>query len=187
MERRKAFNAFQMAGEFGPYDEIPMLPASIDPQIHLSRNDRPQPFFLICERDTTIAQLSGEAVIEFKDSSVIRHTVSPGDWVYVPAGTPHRIIPRTESIEVRYKAREPGLEGVAFHCEKCGAELVREEWDTAVELPQEGYLRSCQSFNDNEQRRVCARCGAKADPIDLSAFRWGEIARTLRADHGKES
>ena len=55
MVRKRAFNIFQQAREAGPYDEYPVLPAEIDPQLHLSRNDRPQPFFLICERDTVLA------------------------------------------------------------------------------------------------------------------------------------
>jgi hypothetical protein len=179
--RKRAFNIFQQAKEAGPYDEYPVLPPDIDPQVHLSRNDRPQPFFLICEHDCVIAQMSGRATVLFKDANVISYALRPGDFVYVPAGTPHRIIPETESIQVRYKAREAGLEGVAWFCERCGGELTRTEWNTAEQISQDAYWNSCQAFNQDAAQRTCARCGAVADAIDLGPFRWREIAAELRS------
>jgi 3-hydroxyanthranilate 3,4-dioxygenase len=178
--RKRAFNIFQQAREAGPYDEYPVLPPDIDPQVHLSRNDRPQPFFLVCEQDCVIAQMSGRAAVLFKDANVLRFALRPGDFVYVPAGTPHRIMPETESIQIRYKAREAGWEGVAWYCEQCGGELARIEWNTAERISQEAYWTSCENFNRDAAQRTCARCGAVADPIDLAPFRWREIAAELR-------
>ena len=180
MFRKRAFNIFQQAREAGPYDEYPVLPPEIDPQIHLSRNDRPQPFYLICEHDCVIAQMAGRATVHFKDSNVVRYVLVSGDFVYVPAGTPHRIVPETESIQVRYKARDAGWEGAAWYCDKCGAELWRSEWNTVEQLPQEGYWRSCHDFNEASSLRTCQQCGTTADIIDLSPFRWRQIASELR-------
>jgi 3-hydroxyanthranilate 3,4-dioxygenase len=181
LRRKRQVNVFDDAREAGPYDEFPVLPPDMDPQVHLSRNDRPQPFFLICQHDTLLAQMAGEAVVEFKDVPVLYHTLSPGDYVYVPAGAPHRIVPRSASVQLRYKAREPGLEGIAWYCPGCGAEVAREEWDTAEELPQDAYWRACQTFNAEATRRVCRGCGAQHPPLDLTGIRWPEVAAAIRA------
>ena len=181
MVRKRAFNIFQQAREAGPYDEYPVLPPDIDPQLHLSRNDRPQPFYLICEHDCLIAQLKGRATVQFKDSNVLQFVLNIGDFLYVPAGTPHCILPETESVQVRYKARDAGWEGAGWYCAKCGAELWRSEWNTADQLPQEGYWLSCRTFNEESALRTCRVCGHAADMIDLSGFRWREIAVELRS------
>ncbi len=182
MERKRMLNVFKQAQEADAYDEYPVLPASIDPQLHLSRNARPQPFYLICEQDTVLSQMSGQASVEFKAASVLSYILEPGDFVYVPAGTPHRIIPQTESVQLRYKAKQSGLEGIAWYCSGCGAEVWREEWDTAEELPQEGYWRACQLFNANDTKRECGQCGAEHPPVDLTGIRWPEIAAALRSE-----
>ncbi len=182
MERKRMVRIFETAREAGPYDEFPVLLPGIDPQLHLSRNRDPQPFYLICEQDTVLVQMSGEAAVHFKEGPVLYHTMEPGDFVYVPGGTPHRIVPRTESIQVRYKAERPGLEGVAWYCETCGDEVWREEWDTAEELPQEGYWRACEAFNGDVGLRRCGGCGAEHAPVDLTGVRWPEIAAALRAE-----
>ncbi|MGH7907046.1 MAG: hypothetical protein ACREP6_10490 [Candidatus Binataceae bacterium] len=181
MERKRAFNILTAGRAAGPYDEYPALPPNIDPQLHLSRNDRPQPFHLICELDTVLVQITGRAAVEFNESSVKRFPLVAGDFVYVPAGAPHRIVPETESIQARFKARDAGWEGVAWYCEICRAELWREEWNTAEELPQEGYWRSCADFNANPERRTCPNCATIAPAADLTGIRWREIAAELRA------
>jgi hypothetical protein len=181
MDRRRMLNAFKAATELGPYDEFPVLVPGINPQVYLSRNTIPQPFFLVCERDSVLVQQAGAARVFFRHSSVLWHDLGPGDVVYIPAGTPHRFVPRTESLVARYKAEPAGLEGVAWYCERCGHELERVEWDTAEELPQHGFLRACNAFNDDERRRTCSACGAVYPVIDLTAFRWSAIAAELRA------
>jgi hypothetical protein len=181
MDRRRMLNAFKAAAELGPYDEFPVLVPGINPQVYLSRNTCPQPFYLVCERDSLLVQQAGTARVHFKHSSVLWHDLGPGDVAYVPAGTPHRFVPTTESLVARYKAEPAGLEGVAWYCDACGNELARVEWDTAEELPQEGYLRAGQTFNADGRLRTCARCGAVHPAIDLSAFRWQALADELRS------
>jgi 3-hydroxyanthranilate 3,4-dioxygenase len=174
------FQAFKASGEAGDYTELPMLPAHVDPQVYLSRNSVPQPFFLICGKDTVIAQLSGEAQLQLRDSSVNTFALGPGDNVYVPAGTPHRIVPLTEVVQLRYKAVKAGLEGVAWFCEECGLELCRAEWDTAAVVSQRAYYDACLAFNDDPQARACRRCGAEHPRIDLDRFTaWLGIAKEL--------
>jgi 3-hydroxyanthranilate 3,4-dioxygenase len=184
MDRRRMLNAFKAGAELGPFDEFPVLTAGINPQVHLSRNDRPQPFFLICERDCVLAQQSGTARVYFKHSSVLWHDVAPGDMVYVPAGTPHRFVPITESLVARYKAEPAGLEGVAWYCDGCGEELERVEWDTSQELPQAAYARATRSFNAEVGRRTCGTCARVHPPVEVDGLRWEAIAAELQGQTG---
>ena len=158
-----------------------MLPAGIDPQLHLSRNDTKQPFWLICEKDTVLITIAGAGKVEFVAGPARYHTLAPGDFVYVPSGTPHRIVPSAPCVHLRYKAEHAGLEGVAWYCETCGTELHREVWDTADELPQEGYLRATRAFNADAKRRTC-KCGAAHPAIDLTPYKWAEVAAEIRKD-----
>ncbi|MCC6474542.1 MAG: hypothetical protein IT514_12450 [Burkholderiales bacterium] len=158
-----------------------MLELGIDPQLHLSRNDRVQPFFLICEQDCVIAQMSGAARVEFRASSVNYFDLQLGDFVYVPAGTPHRIVPQSESIHLRYKAAEAGLEAVAWYSPKTHEEIARVTWDCARELPQEGYLRASRTFNENARMRTCPTTGTVLPQIDLAPFGWEALAKEIRA------
>lgn len=180
MRRKRQVQLFDEAPEAGPYDEWPIVPPDVEPQVHLSRNDRPQPFWLVCQYDTLLVQLAGEATVELKEAPVLWYTLEVGDFVYVPGGTPHHIVPRGESVQLRYKAREPGLEAVAWYCTGCGAEVWYDEWDTAEELPQEGYWRACQAFNAEREQRLCPRCGAEHPPVELAGIRWPELAAALR-------
>jgi 3-hydroxyanthranilate 3,4-dioxygenase len=171
----KGFFTFAAAAEAGPWDERPMLPPGTDPQLHLSRSDRPQPFFLICEKDTVLAQMSGTGRVEYPTGPVRWHTLEPGDFVYVPGGTPHRIVPTTECIQFRFKPDRPGLEGVAWYCPACGAEVHRDEWDTKDEVSQAAWLRFSEAFDADEALRTC-RCGAVHPRLDLSGNRWATLA-----------
>ena len=182
MARKKTFQIFREAPKLGPYDERPMLPDDIDLQVHLSRNDRAQPFHLICEKDTLLAQMSGRGRVEFRLSSVASFTLAPGDYVYVPAGTPHRLVPDSASVTLRYKPAQAGLEAVAWFCPGCGAELARETWDTAETIPQDAYLAACTRFNADASLRRCVACGTAHEPIDLVPYRWAALADEIRAD-----
>jgi 3-hydroxyanthranilate 3,4-dioxygenase len=180
------FPAFKAALDAGNYTDLPELPATVDPQVYLSRNSVPQPFHLVCGKDTVIAQMSGEAVVYLKDSSVNRYNLVPGDHVYVPAGTPHRIVPLTESVQLRYKAPSAGMEGVTWFCEQCGFELARAEWDTVEVVPQRAYLETCAAFNDSEFR-TCRRCGTRHPAIDLELFAsWNDVATALEEERAAE-
>jgi 3-hydroxyanthranilate 3,4-dioxygenase len=181
MVRRMMSQAFEHAAERGPYDDYPVLPAGIDPQLCLSRNDRIQPFYLICQKDTVLIQMSGQARIRLRQSSVNYFNAVPGDHIYIPAGTPHRIEPtHGEALQYRVKAEPAGLEAVAWACEACDAELWRHTWDTAQRLSQEGWLDAVQAFNDDPQKRSCAACGHTHPPVDLTPYRWRDIAHELR-------
>lgn len=183
MNRRRMLHAFKAAQQVGDYEDVPVLPASVDPQVLLSRNSVAQPFHLICGKDTVIVQMSGTAELHLRDSSVNRFDMTPGDHVYVPAGTPHRIVPSQESVQIRYKAREAGLEGVAWYCPGCDGELHRVEWDTAETVSQAAYLDACAAFNENESLRSCAACGAHHPRIDIDPFAgWGPRAEQLRTE-----
>jgi hypothetical protein len=153
----------------------------------LSRNSVSQPFFLVCEKDSVIAQLQGSASITFRGASVNYFEMRPGDFIYVPGGTPHRIHVDKEGLQLRYKAAVAGLEAVIWYCENCGGELYRNLWDTTVVLPQEGYLRACTNYNDDGALRKCTACGRGHEPLDLSCFRWREVAAALREEESSES
>jgi len=182
MARKRMLQTFREAEQRGPYDEYPVLPQDVDPQLHLSRNDRPQPFHLVCEKDTVLVQMSGRGRVEFRDSSVRWFTATPGDFIYVPGGTPHRFLPDGVAAQYRYKAAVAGREEVRWYCEACDGLLASDSWDTAVELPQEGYLRATRAFNADAAVRTCADCGAEHPMVDLTPYRWGEIAAEIRGE-----
>lgn len=181
-ERARMANLFAVAQQAGPFGELPTPPPDFDPQVHVSRNDGVQPFFLICERDTVVATLGGDGAIEFHGSSVREHRVGPGDFVYVPAGTPHRIRADAPLVQFRFKARDAGLEATAWYCPACDAELWRREFETEREIPQRVYLEACEEFNAREDLRTCERCGTVHDPVEVSGVRWREIAELLEAE-----
>jgi len=177
MARKRMFFTFKEAAERGPFDEYPVLPEEIDPQLHLSRNDRVQPFYLDCGKDTVIVQMAGEGRVEFRDASVNFFDLEVGDFVYVPAGTLHRIHPDGENVTYRYRARQPGAESLVWFCEGCGKELYRSDYDGNSVVVQTAYADGCDGFNGST--RTCAACGHVHPKIDLSAFRWREIAAEL--------
>ncbi len=71
---------------------------------------------------------------------------------------------------------------MTWYGEATGARAATVVWDTAVELPQEGYLRACTAFNADPAMRTCKATGEVLAPIDLAPFRWAEAAAELRAD-----
>jgi hypothetical protein len=179
IERKRFLNVFPLIEQARSYDEQPIILAHIDPQLYLSRNSVAQPFFLICEKDTVLTAMSGDADVEFRDCSVLRHRLATGDYVYVPAGTPHRIVPREPSLHLRFKAREAGLEAVSWYCDACGAARHRIEWDTAHELPQEAYARACREYDETIAGTPCATCGDRARALELGDIRWEAVAAGL--------
>src|SRR5262245_51641583 len=181
LTRKKLVSVFDAAKQCGPYDELPVLVDGRDPQVHVSRTDRPQPFWLICSADTVLAQVSGNATVDLEHSPVRYHRLEPGDLVYLPAGTASRIRPDDVSIHVRYKALHPGLEAVAWFCASCGREVHRDEFDTEEELPQDAYWRACNAFNANVDLRRCSACGAVHEVVDLSGIRWPEVAAAIKS------
>ena len=181
MPRKKTFQVLREAKKLGAYAEMPMLPEDIQVQIHLSRNDRSQPFHSIFGDDTLLLLMSGAAQLEFRATSVERFTMKPGDCIYVPAGTPHRIVPEEESVMLRYTPQPAGLEAVAWFCAGCGAELHREVWDAAATLSQDIYPAASARFAEDHAARTCKSCGAVHPAPEVSGFRWAEAAEEIRA------
>lgn len=177
---KQMFHTFKEAAEAGPYDEMPMLPRGVDPQLHLSRNDRPQPFHLVCEKDCVLVLMSGRAKVHFADGPVRYHNTVPGDFVYVPAGMAHRIVPEELCVQYRYKAAAAGLEGAAFLCGNCGRELYRPVWDTAAILSQAAYADACETFDGDAQLRRCDACGEANEPVGFDTSRWRQIAADMK-------
>ena len=172
--------SYALAAQSGPYDEGSILPEDLDIQLTLSRNDRPQPFHLICEHDSVIVVMSGRGRVEFRGTSVLHEDYVLGDVIYVPAGTPHRILPVEDSIHHRFKLPESKLEGVAWYCEGCSEEIHRIVWSIADAPPQEGYLEACNAFNANEALRRCENCHAEHPRLDLDGYRWEALSKALR-------
>lgn len=178
MPRKHMLDTFETARTAGPYDEYPVMVEGVDPQLHLSLNDRPQPFHLTCEKDTVLVQMSGSARVDMTNGAVRFFNLVPGDFAYIPAGVTHRIVPTEKSIMYRYKAEQAGLEAATFLCTRCGEMLLQDSWDTAEELSQAAYLRVIAAFNDEPALRTCS-CGELHPPVDISDYRWPEIVAEL--------
>jgi mannose-6-phosphate isomerase-like protein (cupin superfamily) len=171
MNRRRMLHAFKT--ELGEYEDAAVLPAETDPQLYLSRNRQPQPFHLICSKDNVLSQLSGAVHVHLRDSSVNRFRMDVGDHIYIPAGTPHRIVPIDEGVTLRYQPLEAGLQGAAWYCDGCDSELRRYEWEYDSDTPAaEFYAAACARFSAEEAARTCGKCGTVAAPLDLAAFGW---------------
>lgn len=174
--RSRFFDSFAHLESCGSYDEIPVLPFEVDPQVHVSLADRPQPFYLICEKDTMLVQMSGAATIKLVHPQVRYFQTVPGDYVYIPAGTPHLIEPKKAGMIHRYKAATTELEGVAWYCASCQQEVHREVWRYGDEPPQAAYARFTEAFNQSEEQRTCKTCATIHPPVSLEGTRWAELA-----------
>ncbi|MEB3980048.1 hypothetical protein OQ968_02075 [Mycobacterium sp. 663a-19] len=185
MERRSELSLLDAAAELSAYDEYPVLLAEIDPQLHLSRNDRDQPFFLICDHDTVLIQMAGTSRVRMMSSPVLWEVLELGDFLYVPARTPHRIEILEPSVHVRFKAAKPAVEGVAWFCDNCASEVHRIEFDvTEEQLVQDGYVAACAVFNSDATLRTCDNCETVHEPVDLTGIRWQETAELIRTAAG---
>ena len=182
LRRRRQFSILKELPNLRSLDEFPLTDPEIDPQVHVSKADVDQPFFLICEKDTVLVQMTGEGRVVFRDSLLLETPTEPGTFVYVPAGVPHRFLMSEPGALYRYKARVAGLEAVVFACERCGTELFRRVWDTAVTVPQQGWVDATEAFNTDVAARTCACCSTEHPPVDLTPFRWAAIAAVLRGE-----
>jgi 3-hydroxyanthranilate 3,4-dioxygenase len=179
LERKKTMNVFREAKEaWGSFDEYPVGPRGTDPMPHLSRNRVPQPFFVVCERDQVLVQMSGEGELEMRETDVERMHLTPGDAVYIPAGVPSRVVPRGENVQVRLKAEPPGREAVAWYCAACG-ELVHSR-ELGEGVRQQEYWDAARAFNADAKLRTCGACGAVHAEADLADIAWPAVAEALR-------
>jgi len=166
MDRRRMLHAFKAAKEVGNYQDAAVLPEHVDPQLHLSNNSVTQPFYLVCEHDTVVGQLSGAARIRLRETSVNAFGMEPGDLVYVPAGTPHRIEPVTPSVQIRYKVRDSKREGAVWTCPHCDEQIARLDWQL-TEPPSAAYAAACQWFNHQYAGTQCPGCSQPVAAVDL--------------------
>jgi hypothetical protein len=181
LERKKTLNVFKEARDvWGSYDDYPVGPKGTDPMPHLSRNRVPQPFFLVVDADQVLIQMAGEGELELAEPSPGRMHLTPGDTVYIPAGTPSRLLPRGENLQLRLKPDPPVREAVAWYCAGCG-ELVHAR---AIDGPiaQAGYWEAVQLFNGDAALRTCPKCAAVHPPVDLGDIAWPDVAAALRAE-----
>lgn len=173
MARRRMLQAFEAAKTVGNYADMPVMPADVDPQITLSRNSERQPFYLAFEEDTIVALMSGGATVRLRETNVNSWPLIPGDHVYVPAGTPHRVEPNGESVLIRYIGNDPAYRAAIFACERCGNELDRLEWEQNLEVEATLiYAEVARRFNEDTERRTCASCGTVADEVPLDRLGW---------------
>lgn len=177
IRRKNSFNLLKEGGKLESFDEFPMLRPDVDPQFHLSRNSIDQPFYLSAEKDMVLGQFGGASRVLFAAGPVRYFDLVPGDFVYVPAESGHRILTLEPGHVIRYKAREPGAEAVFWRCEQCGTELFRHRFDATAAPAQLGYQAGCEAFNAGD--RTCPSCGTAHPPVDLSPFRWGRVAHSL--------
>lgn len=181
IKRSNVHELRQAAEAAGSYDEWPLLPPDVDPQARLSCNTVDQPFFAGFDHDTCLAQLTGEATVEFIDSRYLATALSPGDWLYLPAGIHHRVVPQKPALQLRYVGREAHWEEAVFLC-GCGERRSSHSWNTGVTLPQEGFSTAVAQHDSLALEGVlCSRCGTTVEAIGTQ-FRWDEIAAWLRAD-----
>jgi hypothetical protein len=179
-ERRKTLNVFKEAAlTWGSYDDFPVAPAGIDPSPHLSRNQVPQPFYLVTARDEVLVTMSGEGEIRFKDPARTVLTVSPGDVVYLPARVPARIVPHGELLQVRLKGNPPFTEAAAWYCDNCDAFMYRVEF--TGEVPQRGYADAVAEYNSDARHRACPACEHVHDSAELGDIAWDAVADALGA------
>ena len=83
---------------------------------------------------------------------------------------------------MRYKQRYSGLEGIAWYCDGCDAEIYREVWDTATTLSQAKYEEISSRFAADPSLRTCRHCGSIHPAPDLEGFPWSEVAREIAAE-----
>ncbi|KRA24912.1 hypothetical protein ASD65_11090 [Microbacterium sp. Root61] len=164
---------FEAAKEVGNYADVPVMPADVDPQITISRNWVTQPFYIAFEEDTVLALMSGSANVRLRDTNVKYWPVIPGDHVYVPAGTPHRLEPDGESVLIRFIGNDPAYRAAIFACERCDAELDRLEWEQDLDVEAVAiYAEIVRRFNEDLPKRTCPTCGTVADEISLEQLGW---------------
>ena len=179
IRRKNAFNLHREAGKLRSFDEYPLLRPEVDPQLHFSKNEVDQPFWLALAKDCVLTLASGQSRVLFHAGPARYFDMAPGEFVYVPAEAAHRVIVDEPGILIRYKARDFGAESVLWFCESCDTELFRSSWRQSEMLPQAGYLQGVQQFNTDEGRRTCKSCGARHAVVDLTPFRWETVANAL--------
>ncbi len=181
MERRRATTIFAAAQEcLGSHDDFPIMPAGTDPMSCVSRNRVPQPFFLVSEHDQVLLLFAGLTRVELHGADIGHAQLKPGESLYIPAGQPSRIVPLSESIQLKWRAEPGGWEAAVWYCPRCDHEVFVKEFNTGENLQQECYWQACQEFNADRALRTCGGCGTVMEPADLGDIRWPDVAREIQ-------
>lgn len=182
MKAKRVVQLFQeMESSWGSFDDFPALMAGADPMPHLSRNTVSQPFFLANDQDELLINVSGEGEIWFEGERPERMQLVAGDSVYLPAGVPSRIITRTPSQQVRFKAETPGNEAVAWYCAECRGVVHWQAIDPNKAAPQDQYWSAVEAFNRDTEARTCPSCGSLHPQAELGDIAWPAVAKAIRA------
>jgi 3-hydroxyanthranilate 3,4-dioxygenase len=171
----------EVQNAWGSFDDFPALPPGADPMPHISRNTVSQPFYLVSDQDQVLINLVGEGEIWLKGNEPERMSLVAGDSVYLPAGVPSRVVTRTPSLQVRFKAETPGREAVVWYCSCCDTIVDWRSIDTQQEIPQAAYWEATQAFNGDVTRRTCRECGTVHPAVDLGDIAWPTVAQAIRA------
>ena len=180
IRRKNALNILKEADKLRSFDDFPVLRDEVDPQLHVSRNETDQPFWLESEKDTVLAQVSGRSQVAFRDGPVRYFDLTPGEFVYVPGGSTHRILTAEPGVVLRYKARLTGEEAVRWFCRGCDTPLFSHRHDGEGPV-QASYADAIDLFNDDEGRRACPVCQTVHPPVDISLFRFRQVADVIAA------
>lgn len=183
MKRGRATTIFAAAEEcLGSHDDFPIMPEGTDPMSCVSRNRVAQPFFLVSEHDQILLLFAGQTRVELHGSSMSQAQLKPGESLYIPAGQPSRIVPLSESVQLKWRAEPGGWEAAVWFCAQCDSEVFVKEFNTSEQLPQECYWAACNEFNSDAALRTCEKCGTVLNPADLDDIRWPDVARQIRND-----
>jgi AraC-like ligand binding domain len=173
--RRKALNVYDAAKECrGSHDEWPVFPRGTDPMPYVNRYSVAMPFFLAGEKDQLVIVMAGRARVHLAGDNPTHLDLELGDFCYLPAGQPHRLVPDEEVIHVRYKAEPAGFEAAIWYCAGCGRELFAHEFDAVVSATSR-YLDACDIYNASETVRTCNACSAVGAPVSLDGIAWSAL------------
>lgn len=124
-----------------------------------ARND-----FHITASEEFFYQVKGDITVRIREGGkIIDHKIREGDTFFIPPNVPHspQRPPGTIGMVIE-RERPPGeREHMVFYCEKCG-ELVHDiEFDCKDIV--EHFAQTMEEFWKDDQRRTCAKCGAKVE------------------------
>ncbi|GMU68217.1 MAG: 3-hydroxyanthranilate 3,4-dioxygenase [Steroidobacteraceae bacterium] len=115
--------------------------------------------------DEFFHQLEGDMLLKVVENGrVVDVPIREGEVLLLPANVPHspQRFPDTVGLVVE-RVRRPGeLDGLAWYCERCDAELYREEFElTDIETQ---FPPVFDRFYSSLGHRTCRACGSVQEP-----------------------
>jgi 3-hydroxyanthranilate 3,4-dioxygenase len=110
-------------------------------------------------------QLEGDMILRvIEDGSHRDVTIREGEIMLLPAFVPHspRRFANTVGLVVERRRREGELDGFAWYCDGCGAQLYRE--DLQVRSIVEDLPPVFERFYSSVENRTCKSCGHVMPP-----------------------